>query len=178
MRQLNRLLGALLSVLLIAAGVMLIIEVIADRITHKPAIVHWHRLYEWAGRTQWQAGAVRVICVLLIMAGLILLIAELKPTRVSRLSLAEEVPGIDSAYTRRGVAAAVKAAVADVDGIRTVNTRVSRRTMTVTAMAGAADRSVATQLTGPVTTAAQQRLDSLRLRSAPSVSATVKPRSS
>lgn len=87
MRQLNRLLGALLSLLLVIAGVLLIIEVIADRLNHRPAIVHWHRLYNWAGRTPWQAGAVRVICVLLVLAGLFLLVAELKRPRVSRLSL-------------------------------------------------------------------------------------------
>lgn len=178
MRQLNRLLGALLSLFLITAGVLLIIEVVADRINHKPALVHWHRLYEWAGRTPWQAGAVRVICVLLVLVGLLLLIAELKPPRVTRLTLAEEAPGIDSAYTRRGVAAAVKAAVADVDGIRNVDSKVTRRKVTVTATAGATDRAAARQLTEPVTTAAQERLGSMTLKSVPSVSATVKTRSS
>lgn len=178
MRQLNRLLGALLSLFLITVGVLLIIEVVADRINHKPALVHWHRFYEWAGRTPWQSGAVRVICVLLVLVGLALLIAELKPRRVSRLTVAEEVPGIDSAYTRRGVAAAVKAAVADVDGIRNVDTKVTRRKVTVTATAGAADRAAARQLTEPVTTAAQKRLGSMTLKSVPSVSATVKTRSS
>jgi hypothetical protein len=176
-KNLNRVLAALLSLAIVIGGLLLIIEVIADRIHHKPALWHWHPLYAWAGRTQWQAGAVRVICVLLIIAGLILLLAELKPPRVSRLRLDEDTPGIDAAYTRRGVAAAVTAAVSDVDGIRAVRTRVTRRKVIVSATAGASDKTAAGQLRAPVTEAAQQRLALLTLRSTPSVSAGVKPRS-
>ena len=178
MRQLNRLLGALLSLLLITAGVLLIIEVIAGRTDHEPVIVRWHRFYDWAGRTEWQAGAVRVTCVLLVLAGLILLVAELKRPRVTRLAMTESVPGIDGAYTRRGVAAGVSAAVADVDGIRGVKAKVGRRKVRLTATAGATDRTGANQLTEPVTTAAQQQLDRMMLKSPPSVSATIKPRRS
>ena len=87
--------------------------------------------------------------MLLVLAGLVLLVAELKRPRVSRLSLTGGVPGIDSAYTRRGVAAAVRAAVADVDGIRSVNTKVTHRKVSVSAIAGAADRAAAVQLPEP-----------------------------
>ena len=178
MRHINRLLAALLSLFLIVAGVLLIIEVIADRIHHRPAIVHWHAFYNWAGRTEWQAGVTRFLCIVLVVVGLILLIAELKRPRVSRLRLMEEVPGIDTAWTRRGIGTAVTAAVRDVDGIRTVSTKVGRRKIAVTTTSSAADQAAADTLREPVTTAAQQRLDSLALRSVPSLTATVKPRSS
>ena len=177
MRHLNRLLAALLSLFLIIAGVLLVIEVIADRIHHRPAIVHWHAFYNWAGRTEWQAGITRFLCIALVVVGLILLIAELKRPRVSRLRLMEEVPGIDTAWTRRGIGTAVTAAVRDVDGVRSVRTKVGRRRITVAATSGAADRAAAEALREPVTTAAQQRLDGLALRSVPSLSATVTPRS-
>lgn len=178
MRLVNRLLAALLSLFLIITGVLLIIEVIADRIDHKPALMHWHPFYNWAGRTEWQAGAVRVICIMLILVGLVLLVAELKRPRVSRLRLTEGVSGIDTAYTRRGVAAAVKAAVGGVDGIRAVSVKVQRRKVKVVAMAGAQDKAAADNLKQPVISAAQDRLETLTLRSAPAVSVTVNPRSS
>jgi hypothetical protein len=177
MRHVNRLLAALLCLAIIIAGLLVIIEVIADRIHHRPALVHWHPFYNWAARTEWQAGAVRMTCALLVIAGLVLLIAELRPPRVSRLRLAEEVPHIDAAYTRRGVAAAVRAAAGDVDGIRSARATVKRRKVVVSATAGAADKAVAEQLRESVMAAVQQRLDSLALSSAPSLSATVKPRS-
>ena len=48
-----------------------------------------------------------------------LLIAELKPARVSRLAADPTEAGadaIDTAYTRRGLAAAIRSAVTAVDG--------------------------------------------------------------
>ena len=85
MRLANRLLGALLALAVMAGGVVLIVEVIASAAGHRPALVPWHTAYDWARRTTWAAGGVRVACGVLIALGLILLIAELKPARVTRL---------------------------------------------------------------------------------------------
>jgi Family of unknown function (DUF6286) len=181
MRHANRLLAALLSLALVAASVLLIIEVIADRVNHRPAIVHWDRAYHWAQHTTWNAGSVRVTCVILIVAGLVLLIAELKPARVSRLAadpVQAGMAGIDTAYTRRGLAAAIRSAVTGVDGVRAASVKVSRRHVTVTAAAAARDRAAARSLREPVSAAARQRLTTLQLRRAPSVSVRVTPRSS
>ena len=81
----------------------------------------WHPVYAWAKRTTWNAGSVRVTCAVLILLGLVLLIAELKPARVSRLKADPVQPGaapIDTAYTRRGLATAIRSAVTGVDGVR------------------------------------------------------------
>ena len=77
MRHANRVLAALLSLTLIAAGVLLIIEVIAGRVANRPAIVDWRPAYDWAKRTTWNAGSIRVACAVLIVLGLALLIAGL-----------------------------------------------------------------------------------------------------
>jgi hypothetical protein len=81
MKHANRVLAALLSLALIAAGVLLLIEVIADRVNNRPAVVDWQPAYDWAKRTTWNAGSIRVACAVLILLGLALLIAELKPAR-------------------------------------------------------------------------------------------------
>ena len=121
MRHANRVLAALLSLALIAAGVLLIIEVIAGRVSHRPAVVDSHPADAWANSTTWNAGSVRVACAVLMLLGLALLIAELKPARVSRLAADPAqagAAGIDTAYTRRGLAAAIRSAVTGVDGVR------------------------------------------------------------
>jgi hypothetical protein len=174
-RHANRILAALLSLALIGAGVLLIIEVIADRIVHHAAIIGWHSAYAWAGRTTWNAGSIRVASVILIVAGLVLLIAELKPARTSRLAAEPGQAGIDAAYTRRGVAAAVRSAVTAIDGVRAASVKVRRRKITITAVAVAADGTVAQRLCEPVRAAARQRLAALRLHRAPRVSARVTP---
>jgi hypothetical protein len=180
MRHVNRVLAALLSLALIAAGALLIIEVIADRVSRRASVVDWHPAYAWAERTTWNQGSVRVVCVLLIVAGLVLLIAELKPARVSRLAADPAqagAAGIDTAYTRRGLAAAVRSAVTGVDGVRGASVKVKRRKVTVAATAAAQDKAAARSLRDPVSDAVRQRLSALHLRRAPSVSVRITPRS-
>jgi Family of unknown function (DUF6286) len=180
MRHVNRVLAALLCLALIAGGVLLIIEVITDRVSHRPAVVDWHPAYDWAKRTTWNAGSVRVACVVVILLGLVLLIAELKPARVSRLAADPAragAGGIDTAYTRRGLAAAIRSAVTGVDGVRGASVKVKRRKVAVAATAAAQDKAAARSLRDPISAAARERLTALKLRRAPSVSVRVTPRS-
>ena len=180
MRHANRVLAALLSLALIGGGVLLIIEVIADRVSHRPAVVDWQPAYDWAKRTTWNTSSVRVACVIVIVLGLVLLIAELKPARVSRLAADPAqagAAGIDTAYTRRGLAAAIRSAVTGVDGVRAASVKVKRRKITVAATAAAQDKAAARSLRDPISAAARQRLTALKLRRMPSVAVRVTPRS-
>ena len=178
MRLVNRLLAALLALALIVVGTLLIIEVIAARLGDHPALVHWHSSYAWLHRTHWQQGSVRVAAAVLILLGLVLLIAELTPPRVSRLAVAEDGAAPDDvAFTRRGVAAALRAAVADVDGIRSANVHVKRRSVSIQARAAAQDSNAARALREPATAAARDRLDSLQLASPPRLTVRVARRS-
>jgi uncharacterized protein DUF6286 len=180
MRLANRVLAALLSLALIAAGVLLIIEVIADRVSHHPAVLDWHPAYDWVKRTTWNVGSIRVACAVLILFGLVLLIAELKPARVSRLAADPAqagADGIDTAYTRRGLAAAIRSAVTGVDGVRGASVKVKRRKIKVAATAATQDKTAARSLRDAVLAAARQRLTALKLHRSPSVSVRVTTRS-
>jgi hypothetical protein len=178
MRILNRLLAALLALSLIVIGMLLIIEVAAARLGHQPALVHWQPAYAWLHRTEWQQGSVRVVAAALLALGLLLLIAELKPARVSRLPVTEDSDAPDDvAYTRRGVAAALRAAVVDVDGVRSASVHVRRRSISVQTQAAAQDSDAAHALREPATAAARDRLASLQLASAPRLSVRVARRS-
>jgi hypothetical protein len=175
-RLANRLLAALLILALACASALLIIEVTADRLEHKAAVVNWHPAYGWATRTSWVSGSIRVTAVILILLGLVLLIAELKPPRVARIA-ADGAADMDTAYTRRGVAAAVRSAVTDVDGIRAASVKVNRRRVAVSAGAAALDKAAAQTVRDAVTTVARDRLAALSLRHVPALSVRVTPRS-
>ncbi|WP_375490177.1 DUF6286 domain-containing protein [uncultured Jatrophihabitans sp.] len=178
MRLLNRLLGALLGLAVIVVGVLLIIEVVADRTTHHAEVVKWHGAYHWAGHTSWTQGSVRVGCIIAAVVGLLLLILELKRGRVTRFRVAakgDEQP-VDAAYTRRGVAGAVRAAVIDVDGVKSAKVGVGRRSVRVRAVTSARDTESAGALAAPSQAAAQSRLDALELAHAPRLKLTATPR--
>jgi len=178
MRLANRVMAALLSLAVACAGVLLIIEVIAARTGQDAVIVNWPAAYDWAARTAWISGSIRVTAGILIALGLVLLLAELKPARASRLAVDPAkagAAGIDTAYTRRGVAAAIRSAVTDVDGVGGASVKVTRRKVTIGASAAARDKAAARTLREPVTAAARQRLAALSLRQPPALSVRVVP---
>jgi hypothetical protein len=174
MRLLNRLLAALLSLALAVAGVVVVIEVVAQRLGRRPVLLDWQHLHDWAGRTPWQQGSVRVACLLLAVLGLLLLVAELKRSRPNRLAVRSEAT--DAAYTRRGVAATVRSAVNQVDGINSAAVSVGRRKITVEATTAGLQPFTAETLREPATEAARRRLDALELQAPPALSVQVSTR--
>jgi hypothetical protein len=171
MRLFNRLLAALLSLALIVAGVLVVVEVVAERLGGGPVVVDWPHVYDWARRTPWQQGSVRVASILLVILGVLLLAAELKRSRPSRLAVRSSTT--DAAYTRRGVAATIRSAVSDVDGINSASVSVSRRKVKVAATTAGRQPFTAESLREPATAAARQRLEALELQSPPALSVQV-----
>jgi uncharacterized protein DUF6286 len=177
MRLLNRPLAFILAAALIAASVVIIAEVIGFAAHRSPLLVHWTTWYHWAKNTRWDALVVRVWSAVLIAAGLLILILELKPRRVTRLPLRSGDEATDAAVTRRGLAGMLRAAATGVDGVSSATVKVRRRRASVTAASAARGRAAATALTGPVTQALRSRLDSLGLRRPPRLKVHVVPRS-
>jgi Family of unknown function (DUF6286) len=161
MRLVNRLLAALLALGLATAGVLVVVEVIAARLDKPYAVVNWRRIYDWGETTSLTQGSVRVACIVTAVLGLLLLLAEVKRRRPTRLAAASE--SIDAGYTRRGVATAIRQAVTDVDGINRAAVTVRRRRIRVQARTSGVEPYTAESLQGPATEAAQSRLADLDL---------------
>lgn len=177
MRILNRPLAFLLAVALLAASVILIIEVVAVLVHARPVVLDWHTWYRWAERTEWKRGVIRVWAVVLIVLGLLLLALQLKRRRPSRLAITADNESTDAAMTRRGLRDAARNAATSVDGVSSAAVTVTRRKLTINAAAAAHDRSAANALTDPVTQAVQTSLGSLQLRTPPNVSVRMRTRS-
>jgi len=175
MRLVNRPLALVLAAALVAASIVIIAEVIGFAVHRSPLLVHWTTWYHWAGRTLWDAFVVRVWSAVLIVIGALILILELKPSRVTRLPLRSGDDATDAAVTRRGLAGMLRAAATGIDGISSATVKVRRRRAHVTAVSAARGRSAAGALTEPVTQAARSRLDQLDLRRPPRLKVNVVP---
>jgi len=165
MRLVNRLLAALLALALATVGVLVVVEVIAARLDKPHVVVDWQEIYRWAENTSLTQGSVRVACIVTAVLGLVLLLAELKRSRPSRLQVATDA--VDAGYTRRGVATAISQAVNDVDGVSSSAVRVRRRRIRVQARAAGMEPYTADSLRTPVTESAQSRLADLELKREP-----------
>lgn len=177
MKIVNRLLAALLALALAAAGVILIIELIAQRLNSKPVVVDWTAIYRWGHRTSWDSSAVRYGCIALIVIGALLLLTELTPRKPSRLPMRSSNPATDVGLTRRSAATTMQSAVRGVDGVSTATVAMKRRTVKINATAAGHDDALPARLRQPVNEAAQSRLDALHLQRQPALSVRVATRS-
>src|ERR1700722_4652521 len=135
MRLLNRPLAFILAAALTVAAIIVIIEVIAKGVGHGPLVLHWTTWYHWAKRTHWNQTVIVVWSAILIVIGLLILIIELKPRRVTRLSLRSDQRATDAAVTRGGLAGTLRAAATRVDGVSAAAVVVRRRRARVSAPA-------------------------------------------
>lgn len=174
MRIANRLLAAVLAVVLGGAAVVLIIEVIAHATGSGPVVAPWNRVGQWADTTPWQATALLVGGIVAAIAGLVLLFAELRPARAGRLPATSGVDGVNTGYTRRGVIGAVSSAANSVDGVASTSVTLGRRSVRVAATSVAGTLEAANALSEPVTAAVTTQLQRLRLADPPRVSVTTR----
>lgn len=177
MRLVNRPLALILAVALAVAAALVIIEVVAYALKQGPLVVPWTTWYRWADRTRWDQLVVRVWSAVLIVIGAAILAVELKPPRVTRLSLRSGDKATDAAVTRRGLAGTLRAAATGIDGISAATVTISRRRARVTATSAARGRTAADALRQPVTQVLQDRLDGLDLRHPPRLTVRVNTRS-
>ena len=177
MRVANRPLAFILAAALLAVCVVVIAEVIGFAAHHSPLLVPWATWARWASKTRWDQFVVRLWAAVLILIGLILLVLELKPPRVTRVPVEAKGAATEVAVTRRGLARMLRTEAAKLDGISTATAAVGRRRARVTAVSGARGQSAATILTDPVTQALQGRLDNFGLRHPPRLTVRVIPRS-
>lgn len=176
MRIVNRVLGTILSLALVVAGLLLALEVVVAALGFDPVLVPWPDWYAAAGTTTWDQSALRSTLLIVALAGLVLLFLEFRRAPVSRLPVGDPAPGVDTAYTRRGVARSMDAALADIHGVRSVTTRVGRRDLRISTVSQSGEPEAAQALRETVTAAAQRRVGELALHPAPRISVTTKAR--
>ncbi|MFI1991068.1 DUF6286 domain-containing protein [Actinoplanes sp. NPDC020271] len=175
MRIVNRLLALLLAAGAVLAASIAVIEVIAYRVHHPPVVLNWPGVYRWAARTTWGAAPVVLLSVVLVIAGLLLLVAQVKPRRPARLPIAAADPATDAAITRRGLAHSLQRAVTNVDGVGRAQVTVGRRRtrIRVTTRAGGSGTG---RLRTTLTDTARRQLDALHLIRPPTLSVQVTTR--
>jgi len=178
MRILNRPLAFLLAVFLLAAGILLVIEVIGYAVNSTHVVINWMTWQRWADRTHWNRAVIKTWSIVLIVLGGLLLAAELKRPKVRRLPLQSDDDATDAAITRKGLAGTLRAAATDVDGASNAAVTIARGKARVSVTSAVTNGERADALRQPVTSAVQDRLDGLKLSRPPRLAVRVSPRSS
>jgi Family of unknown function (DUF6286) len=162
MRIVNRLLAFLVALALVGASAIIVVEVIAARSDSGPLIIHWHAILAWAHRNTWKAASVKLASSITAAAGLLLVLPQLFPRRVTRLRI-DAGRATNAAISRKGVTATIRGAVAEIDGIASSRVKVGRRRIKVRALSTALEGDVIGGLQPKVTEVVLQQLEGLRL---------------
>lgn len=176
MRVVERFLSLLLALAIVVGAVLLALEVGWAALGKPPLLIAWRTAYSSGGRNAWDSTPARVLAVVLLVVGLLLLIAELKPRRAPRLEMTSIDPYTDTAITRRSLRATLLNGARQVDGVSDAKAKVSKRKVNVIAVSRLGSADTAKGLTGELEAAVRGRLDALQLAAAPTLRARVAPR--
>lgn len=176
MRVIERFLALILALALPVGAVLLALEVGWAVTGHRPLFVPWHGAYTSGQRKAWDTAPARIIAVVSLLVGLLLLLAELKPRRPSRLAMTPGPAGVDAAITRASLRTTLRWAAAGVDGISGATAKVTKRRAKVSAVSRLGSPDTAQRLTGELDRALRGRLDALKLAKPPKLRARVAPR--
>jgi hypothetical protein len=158
----NRLLAFVVAVVLIAASIVTIVEVIAYKSNADPLLVHWHAIRDWGRDNTWEATSVRVAAIVTLVVALLVLVPQLIRRSTKRLAIDTDGP-ITATLTRKSVGLAVRSAVTTVDTITGARVKVGTRAINVAAESSSLDPEVARSLVGDVEEATNEQLAALRL---------------
>lgn len=176
MRVLERLLALLLAAAVAVGSLVLAAEVLWAALGKQPLLVPWRSTYARGNADAWDSASVRLVAVGVLVAGLLLLVAELTPRRAPRLRMTGSDPTVDAAVSRRSLRSALLAAAKQVDGISGAKAKVSKRAAKVTATSRLGSAETARGLTGELEAALRERLDGLQLARTPRLRARVTPK--
>lgn len=167
MRIVNRVLGVLLALALVALSVIVIVEVVGYFVSGGPVLVNYHAISEWARSVSWANNAFVLWGTVVAVVALIWLLLELKPTRVREFDARSDAEDVDTVVTRSGVEQAVRQAVERVDGVSSSSVTARRRSVDVRAKTAEREQSAADALRPDIDQAVSQRLDELDLKNIP-----------
>jgi hypothetical protein len=160
-RIFNRLLAFVVAFAIAAAGIITIVEVVGERgLSSGPVIINWRGMLHWGQHNTWQAMSVELACGATAIIGLSVVMLQLKPRRPSRIPL-QAGENTTVALSRGGMAATVRSAALDVEGISGAKVRVGHSRIAVKVRSAAVTNTEAQAYAGPVRDAVSEQLDPL-----------------
>ena len=165
MRSVNRVLAAIIGLVLLAGGVLVAIEIALAFVGSDPWVVPYRDWYRTARSDPWTADAVRGICITLALLGLAVVLLQLARLRPHALPL-KSTEFTTYCVRRRSLEHSVQRTVEHVDGIHDAKVRVDHDAVRVIARS---HRQLAGDLQPRVETAVRSRLDQLAFETRPSV---------
>jgi len=163
----NRLLGALVAVALVIAGLLIALEVAAAQLGHEPLLIDWSSWERRLRTTPWVD--TRPLMIAILAVTVILLLVELVPRRPHTLEV-NDGEHLRVMVRRRHLENELAEMTARVDGITKAKVRINKKRLAVSAKTSRKDPSGLKQA---ITGAVGDELSRFSLAQAPPISVRV-----
>ncbi len=166
MRVLSRLIALAVALALAVGGVLVAIEVVVAEVGRGPWVIPHDQWYQDARENAWSSLSVRMLFLVLALAGLLLLVLQLKKRRPRSLPMERTQDGHSVDVSRRSLERSLERSITRVDGVATAKARLSESMARITA---STNRRLPGDLEKRVAQTTQQRLSAMNLATAPEV---------
>lgn len=173
MRALDRVLSAILALVLLVGGVVAAVEIVVAGLGSDPWLVAHDRWMDSARTTTWSDAALRPVLAGLIVLGGALVAVALFRRRPEVLALATAGPGVVGALDRRTVERWLQGKVEAVEGVSGAGVRITHGSTSVEATSLGRDTGA---VEPGVREVAARSLESLHLDRVPRLQVKVRPR--
>jgi hypothetical protein len=151
MTVVNRILAALLALVLLLGGLLAASEIVLAQLGRPPWLVPYPQWSVWLGQRTLTDGLMRAAMAALVVVGLLLMLAALRRGKPHNLMLPSNIEGVQVTASRRGIERSLREAGSRISGVRSVEVRAGRRTVKVRAYtASRTEGQVQQQLTDTV----------------------------
>jgi len=177
MRSANRLIVALLALVIAGAGLLTAAEVLVARTSwphDPPLVVPYDDWLRYLRPHTWDENVVRLICIGVIVLGVLLIVAAVLG-REHRVALRSDSPDIHLSTSRGSLVRALRKDAAKVPGVEAASARIGRRHATVAATVRLADPDAVQE---QLRTSLTERLTGMALTTAPGLTVRIKGRRS
>jgi len=167
MRTVNRIIGAVIALLLAVVGFVAAVEIVAAAAGRDDSVlVNWPSWFDDAVSRPWNDSAVRAVGVVLVLVGLALLLLQLVRRRPRQLRMTPGRTDLIAEVDRRGLERSVRRTTSDLDGIAGTKVRIDRSRLVVRAQSNRRDTTGLDQVVGEHT---DERLRTMQLEQPPTV---------
>ena len=128
MRILNRIVSAVLALVLLVGGVLVALEILFGFLgRERPLVLPWDDWYADARATAWSDPDLRLAFVLMIVAGVLLLLLQAWSRRPVAVAMAGHDGGTSADLDRRGLERWLSARLSKVDGVAGADVKVRKQ---------------------------------------------------
>lgn len=135
MNVLNRLVALALGLALLAAGLLAAVEAVLAALDRSPWLVPHEQWRRSLAQLEWDDRTLMVVAALTVLAGVLLLVAQLWPTRPSVVPMVEQRPDRLAALDGRGFEDLLRRSALEDGDVLDARVRLRRRTARVSARA-------------------------------------------